>query len=70
MLILSRKRDQAIVIDDQIVITVVQVDRGRVQIGISAPRHISIHRQEIYRRIECLTDGETRALVESACGQM
>ena len=68
MLILSRKRDQAIVIDDQIVITVVQVDRGRVQIGISAPRHISIPRQEIYRRIECLTDGEARALVESACG--
>lgn len=67
MLVLSRKRNQAIVIDANIVITIVQVDRGRVQIGISAPPHISIHRQEICQRIQC--DGHLRrqSLVESAC---
>ena len=51
MLVLSRKSGQSIVIDGTITIHVVKVDRGRVQLGISAPAEVSIHRQEIYNRI-------------------
>jgi carbon storage regulator len=51
MLVLSRKRGQSITIGDQIVITVVRVGRGNVQIGIEAPGHVSILRQEIIDRL-------------------
>ncbi len=52
MLVLTRKKDEKIMIGDDIVITVVDVSGGQVQLGIDAPRHIEIHREEIYRRIE------------------
>jgi carbon storage regulator len=51
MLVLSRKRGQSITIGDQIVITVVRLSRGNVQIGIDAPGHVSILRQEIIERL-------------------
>jgi carbon storage regulator CsrA len=51
MLVLSRKRGQSITIGDQIVITVVRLSRGNVQIGIDAPGHVSILRQEIVERL-------------------
>jgi carbon storage regulator len=51
MLVLSRKRGQSITIGDQIVITVVRLSRGNVQIGIEAPGHVSILRQEIVDRM-------------------
>jgi carbon storage regulator len=57
MLVLSRKRGQSIAIGDQIVITVVRLSRGNVQIGIEAPGHVSILRQEILERIS--DSGET-----------
>ncbi|HEX4143909.1 MAG TPA: carbon storage regulator [Pirellulales bacterium] len=56
MLVLSRKRGQSITIGDQIVITVVRLSRGNVQIGIEAPGHVSILRQEIVDRM--LDSGE------------
>ena len=51
MLVLSRKRGQSITIGDQIVITVVRLSRGNVQIGIEAPGHVPILRQEIVERM-------------------
>ncbi len=48
MLILSRKRDEQIMIGDGIVITVVSVRGGNVRLGIEAPSHVSVHRQEVY----------------------
>jgi carbon storage regulator len=51
MLVLSRKQGQAIVIKGEIMITVVQIRGNKVRIGINAPRHISVHRQEHYDRI-------------------
>ncbi len=47
MLVLSRKCGQAIVIADDIVVSVVEISRGRVQIGIQAPRRTTIIRQEL-----------------------
>ena len=52
MLVLTRKKDEKIIIDDDIVITVVEMDNNTVKIGIDAPEDIEIHREEIYRQIE------------------
>jgi carbon storage regulator len=51
MLLLSRKSGQSIVINDDIVVTIVAVDRNRVQIGIRAPGHVPVFRQEIVERM-------------------
>ena len=51
MLVLSRKQKQSIRIGDDIEITVVQVQGNRVRLAIEAPKHISIHRDEIAERI-------------------
>lgn len=47
MLVLSRKKNEAITISDEIVVKVLQVSRGRVRLGISAPDHIRVHRSEV-----------------------
>ncbi len=47
MLVLSRKLDEKIVIDGGIVITVVKIDRNQVRIGIEAPGHVQVFREEI-----------------------
>lgn len=50
MLILSRKRGEAIRIGDEIVVTVIQLGRGRVQLGIEAPTRVPVNREEVYHR--------------------
>ena len=52
MLILTRKIDQGIVIDGNIIVRVLGVERDRVKIGIAAPREIPILRQELLERDE------------------
>lgn len=47
MLVLSRKRDERIVIGDNIVITVVDVRGDKVRLGIEAPAEVPVHRQEV-----------------------
>ena len=47
MLVLSRKLNEKIVIDGNIVVTVVKIDRNQVRIGIEAPGHIPVYREEI-----------------------
>jgi len=47
MLVLSRKRDERIVIGDNIVITVVEVRGDKVRLGIEAPTDVPVHRQEV-----------------------
>lgn len=52
MLVLSRKRDEKIVIGDNIVITIVDVRGDKVRIGIEAPAAIPVHRQEVLDAIQ------------------
>ncbi len=47
MLVLSRKLNEKIVIDGGIVLTVVKIDRNQIRIGIEAPGHVSVFREEI-----------------------
>ncbi len=52
MLVLSRHRDESIIIGDDIVITVVDIRGDKVRLGIAAPIEISVHRQEVYDAIQ------------------
>jgi len=52
MLVLSRQRDQSIIIGDNVVITVVDVRGDKVKLGIEAPKEIPVHRQEVYEAIQ------------------
>jgi carbon storage regulator len=52
MLILSRKKDETIMIDDKIEISIVDIKGDQVKIGINAPRTVKIYRKEVYLEIE------------------
>ena len=52
MLVLSRQRDESIIIGDNIVITVVDIRGDKVRLGIDAPSEIPVHRQEVYDAIQ------------------
>lgn len=52
MLALSRKKDEAIVINDDIEITVIEVKGDQVKLGISAPKSVPIYRKEVYAQIQ------------------
>lgn len=52
MLVLSRKKNESIIIDDNIVITVVEIRGDKVRLGIEAPREVPIHRSEIHAAIQ------------------
>lgn len=51
MLVLSRKKNESIVIDEKIVITVVEIRGDKVRLGIEAPKEVPVHREEVYRAI-------------------
>lgn len=52
MLVLTRRVDESIMIGDDIRIVVVEVRGEQVKLGIEAPRHIPVHREEVYREIQ------------------
>ena len=52
MLVLTRKSEESIVIGDNIEIIVVEIKGDAVKLGINAPRHISVHRKEVYQAIQ------------------
>ena len=51
MLVLSRKQDEKIIIGDSITLMVVSIQGDKVRLGIEAPKHVSIHREEVYHAI-------------------
>lgn len=52
MLVLSRQRDETIMIGDDVQITIVDIRGDKVRLGITAPRHIQVHRKEVYDAIK------------------
>ncbi|HBT78338.1 MAG TPA: carbon storage regulator [Planctomycetaceae bacterium] len=66
MLVLSRYRDESIIIGDDVVVTVVDVRGDRVRLGIQAPPHISVHRREIYDAIAKEKESGNDAVQQSA----
>ena len=52
MLVLSRKRDERIVIGDNVVITIIDIRGDKCRIGIEAPEQVPVHRQEVYDAIK------------------
>jgi len=52
MLVLSRQKNESIVIGDDVEITVVDVRGNKIRLGIVAPRTISVHRKEVYDKIQ------------------
>ena len=51
MLVLSRQRDETVMIGDSIEVTVVDIRGDKVRLGINAPRDVSVHRKEVYEAI-------------------
>jgi len=52
MLVLSRQRDESIVIGDNVVVTIVDIRGDKVRLGIQAPGEIPVHRQEVFEAIQ------------------
>lgn len=51
MLVLSRKQDEKIRIDDDITIMVISIQGDKVRLGIDAPKRVAVHREEVYEAI-------------------
>ena len=52
MLVLSRYREESIIIGDDVKITIVDIKGNKVRLGITAPKEISVHREEVYKAIQ------------------
>ncbi|MHC4292920.1 MAG: carbon storage regulator CsrA [Planctomycetota bacterium] len=60
MLVLSRQRDESIMIGDDVEITIVEVRGDKVRLGINAPREIPVHRREVYDAIQAEKDSKEK----------
>ena len=58
MLILTRSAGETLMIGDDVSITVLGVKGNQVRIGVNAPKHVSVHREEIYQRIQREKSGQ------------
>lgn len=62
MLVLSRQRDETIMIGDDVEITIVDVRGDKVRLGITAPPRIAVHRKEVYEAIRAENEQAARSL--------
>jgi carbon storage regulator len=51
MLVLSRKKNESIIINDNITVTVIEIRGDKVRLGIEAPKDVTVHRREVYEAI-------------------
>jgi carbon storage regulator len=66
MLVLARKKEESIIIDDNIEISVIDIKGDQVKLGIKAPKRVKIYRMEVYQAIQ----EENRKAAESAAAEL
>ena len=65
MLVLSRKKNESIVINDDITIVVVEIRGDKVRLGVEAPKEVPVHRNEVY---EAIQRSQRQAVADPPCG--
>jgi len=66
MLVFTRRKGESLVIGNEIEVTILNLSSGNVKLGIVAPRHISVHRQEVYESIKRENLAASRSQIPAA----
>jgi carbon storage regulator len=64
VLVLSRRAGESVVIADDVVVTVLEVRGDVIRLGIDAPRHVRVHREEVYREVQRANQAAAAASAE------
>ena len=64
MLALSRKKDEAIIINDDVEVTVIEIKGDQVKLGITAPKYVQIYRKEVYVQIKDANKEATQQAID------
>jgi carbon storage regulator len=62
MLVLTRRPTEALVIGDDVTVTVLEIKGNQVRIGVSAPRNVAVHREEIFEKIRAKRVNEGKSI--------